>query len=96
MPNQNKVFLSYLTYVYQVIFNSNQHFYHVYKTVEHQQRIHNGCITLTTQTSLSGQNCKTFCFAPKDVLRVDTFSKTMLCVSPGICTFYNKQPFFTI
>ena len=28
-----------------------------------------------------------FGFAPKDVLRVDTFLKTMLCVSFSICTF---------
>jgi hypothetical protein len=37
--------------------------------------------------SLSGQNCKRFGFAPKDVLIVDTFLKTMLCVSFSICTF---------
>jgi hypothetical protein len=30
--------MSYKAYVYQVTFESSQHFYHVYKTVEHQQR----------------------------------------------------------
>jgi len=55
--------------------------------------IHTGCITLTTQKSLSGQNCKTFGFAPKDILRVDTFLKTMLCVSFSICTFTTNHNF---
>jgi hypothetical protein len=65
---------------------TSQHFCDVYKAVEHQQRTE-WMYNVNNVKSLSGQNCKRFGFAPKDVLIVDTFLKTMLCVSFSICTF---------
>jgi hypothetical protein len=65
---------------------TSQHFCDVYKAVEHQQRTE-WMYNVNNVKSLSGQNCKRFGFAPKDVLIVDTFFKTMLCVSFSICTF---------
>ena len=44
-------------------------------------------LALLQKKSLSGQNCKTFGFALKDVLSLDTFLKTMICVSFSVGTF---------